>query len=123
MKRDMDLCRSILVELENKEQPVGWIDLAIHSYSAEEVSNHVRLLGEAGLIEAQNLTTHGGALWRPKRLTWAGHDFLDAAKNDGVWRKAKSLVLEKTGTLTLELLRMALSEVTKGLLAGKITLL
>ena len=122
MKRDLDLCRVILIELAEKEQPVGWIDLALPGYSAEAVSYHVRLLAEAGLIEAQDLTTHSGALWRPKRVTWAGHEFLDAAKNDGVWRKAKSFVVEKTGTLTLELLKLGLSEVTKGLLSGKITL-
>jgi hypothetical protein len=122
MKRDMDLCRTILVELEKREQPTGWIDLLIDDHPADEVSNHVRLLAEADLIEAQDLTTYGGSVWKPKRLTWAGHEFLHAAKNDGVWRKAVSLAMDRTGTLTLELLKVGLAEVTKGLLTGKITL-
>jgi hypothetical protein len=70
------------------------------------------LLAEAGLIEAQDLTTLSGSLWLPKRLTWAGHEFLDAAKNETVWRSAKAFVVEKTGTLTMELLKVGLSEVT-----------
>lgn len=122
MKRDMDLCRTLLIELESAEQLQGWVDLEIAGRSDEEVTYHIRLLQEAGLIEAQDLTTLTSTTWKAKRLTWAGHEFLSAAHNESVWTKAKSFVIEKTGTLSLELLKVGLSEVTKGLLTGKIPL-
>jgi len=60
-----------------------------------------------------------GSIWKAKRLTWAGHEFIEAARNDTVWHKTKTLVKEKTGTLTLEVLKLGLTEVTKGLLTGR----
>ena len=58
------------------------------------------------MIEAVDLSTMGGICWKPKRLTYAGHQFLDAARSDTVWQKAKSLVAKSTGTLTLEGLKL-----------------
>ncbi len=47
------------------------------------------LLHEAGLIDAEKLTSADGVCGKPKRLTYNGHEFLDAARSDAVWRKAK----------------------------------
>lgn len=52
-----------------------------------------------------------------KSLTWDGHEFLEAARDDSLWEKAKRLVLEKTGTLTFEALKLALMEAMKSSLA------
>ena len=41
-------------------------------------------------------------------LTWQGHEFLDAARNDTIWRKAKKKVLETTGGLAFDVLKAAL---------------
>ena len=38
------------------------------------------------------------------RLTMAGHDFLEAAKNEKIWKKAMKTVGEKGGTVTLGVL-------------------
>ena len=118
----MDLCRRILLQLEEQEQPAGWVDFGIEGYSSDEVSYHVRLLADAGLIEARDLTTMQSAEWKPKRLTWAGHEFIDAARNERIWCKTKALVIEKTGALTLDLLKAGLAEVARGLLSGKFSL-
>jgi len=42
------------------------------------------LLHEAGFIEAMDLSTLGGICWKPTRLTYNGHEFLDAARSDTV---------------------------------------
>ena len=58
-----------------------------------------------------------GMCWKPQRLTYSGHQFLDAARSDTVWQKAKSLTVKTTGTLTLEGLKFALPMILKSLIA------
>ncbi|HWM89533.1 MAG TPA: DUF2513 domain-containing protein [Thermoanaerobaculia bacterium] len=107
MKRDMDLARRILFAVE--EAPLdGETDLNFDDFSQEEISYHVMLLSEAGLIEAQDQSGYGGSDWQPERLTWAGHEFLDASRDQGRWEKAKKLVREKVGGLTFDALKAVL---------------
>ena len=103
MKRDMDLVRPILLRIEesNNDSRLGINDLEIPGYSSAEVSYHVMILNEAGLIETYHLSTMANDIWRPKRLTWSGHEFLDAARNDSIWKKAK----EKASSMNFELLK------------------
>ena len=118
MKRDMDLVREILLNVEALPFDGGFHDITIDGHTNEEITYHVMLLDEAGFIEAQDLTTMDGICWKPKRLTYAGHEFLDAARSDTVWQKAKAWTLKSTGTLTLEGLKLALPHVVKALIAS-----
>lgn len=111
MKRDMDLFRSLLLKVE--EQPftkefTGEYKSfgAIPGYSREEVIYHAQLAQDAGFIEAKFLP---GDDFFVQRLTYAGHEFLDAAREDKLWNKAKQTVLSNAGTLTVEALKIALS--------------
>ncbi|MBV9852527.1 MAG: DUF2513 domain-containing protein [Armatimonadetes bacterium] len=55
-----------------------------------ELAYHVKLLSQAGLIDVKHWQTgDGNEVWLPKTLTWQGHEFLDAARNDTTWNKAK----------------------------------
>ena len=108
MKRDMDLVRRILLAIEaepadpdaESEDPATGID-------ADEfrVSEHVRLVIEAGLVEGHVLSSIGGeaAPSHLQRLTWAGHDYLDAVRSDSVWRKVKESAAKHGLELTLDL--------------------
>ena len=100
MKRDMDLARRILQAVESSDgDPREYVELDfVDEQPKNFVSYHVVLLAEAGLIEAQDLVTYGydGYKWMPKRLTSAGHDFLDAARHEENWNEGKRL-LEKAG--------------------------
>ena len=63
MKRDFDLARTILLAIEANEEATGhsWITLGkINGYSQEQVSYHVRLLNQAELIEAIDLSDNLG---------------------------------------------------------------
>ena len=117
MKRDMDLVRSILLAIEaSEDDPRGWVELAsLEDRSDTEVSYHVKLMDQAGLIEADDLSTRGedGFQWQAKGLTWDGHEFLDAARNNSLWERAKRQTLEKTGGLSLELLKTTLINLGK----------
>lgn len=89
----MDLIRQILLKLEEAPYTGGWANLEIEKGLDDDVyAYHVQLLHEAGLIEAQDLSTLHGVAWKPKRLTWEGHEFLEAAREPSRWEKAKDVM-------------------------------
>lgn len=105
MKRDMELVREILLKTEAYPEGSGWVDLHIDGPSAEIVSYHVKIMAEAGLLEAHDLSTMGNFSWKPGALTWHGHEFLDAVRNDTVWKKTRELVKDKGGSVPFEVLQ------------------
>lgn len=112
MKRDMDLIRQILFKVEDAPDFNFPVLLKITEYSEEEITYHVKLLAQAGYIDARSI---GQDQWRPLALTWQGCEFLDAARNDEHWGKAKE-VLAKAGGQTFEILKMVLvAIITKNL--------
>lgn len=116
MKRDMDLVRSILIAIEASDNdPSRWIkDLDLcGDHRPEEVTSHLLLLHEAGLIEGQVLNTLDGVDYRVKRLTWEGHEFLDAARDDNLWKRGRDKVLKEVGALPFELLKAVLFQLAK----------
>ncbi len=50
------------------------------------------------------------------RLTWKGHEFLDAARNNTVWRKALAHVKKAGVAVTLPVLEDLLKKAAKDLL-------
>ncbi len=119
MKRDMDLIRALLLRLE--EHPHGNAPRAIEvdGYDADTIGYHFLIMAEAGLIVATPINVMGQTtpMAIPSRLTWAGHDFLDAAKDDERWGKAKAVV-GKLGDVSFDVLKSILtalaSEQAKG---------
>jgi hypothetical protein len=105
MKRDLDLVRKILFEVEKSPTPWGWVNLQIPGYSDEEISYHVKLLADAGLVQAKDLSSTAGFSWKPTALTWEGHEFLDAARNETVWNRTKEEVKQKGGAVSFEVLK------------------
>lgn len=88
---------------------------------AHTFASHVELMQSAGLVEARLLPRGGGvfAAAAVLRLTWAGADFLDAARSDTLWAKAKKSVIAPTASWTLDVLTSWLKEqVVKGLGSG-----
>ena len=114
----MDLIRKILLALEEKEDFEEPIVPEIPGVTTNEIYYHIKLLNEAGLIEAKDWSTDNGSEWVATSLTSPGHDFLDAARNETFWVKAKSLVQNSGGALTLEAMKVALDQVVKSALQG-----
>ena len=48
MKRDWDLCRKILLKIEEKYIDTAIMDLTIEEYSMEKVAYHCNIMHEAG---------------------------------------------------------------------------
>lgn len=97
MKRDLELVRKILLHLEkggDAGSPSGFHAFVDDGYEIGAIHYHVRLLHDAGLIEADEIVP---GQWWPERMTWSGHEFLDAARNEELWRETKQRVEKGTG--------------------------
>lgn len=103
MKLDKDLVREIMLAVEAYDEPQGWMNLTIDGKSDNEVSYHVMLLDEAGLISGINLGGIGSFEWQPRRLTYQGHEFLDTVRDGEVWKRTKEGA-EKVGGAGLGML-------------------
>lgn len=105
MKRDWNLIRQILLKLEEKPDTSGTIHPnQLTGYDEETVSEHMRLLSEARLIEVTGVRHNRNVptFCMARALTWQGHEFLDAVRNDSVWYRIGSLAKEKGIELTLD---------------------
>jgi predicted ArsR family transcriptional regulator len=117
MKRDLDLCRRILLAIE--EHPDARLDdePEFPDVPSEVVSYHIQLLVNAGLISAEPTGWgRGRPQWIVLRLTWAGHEFLDTARDDKVWDGAKKRIGDTVKSVSLDVLKSVLTEVTKSAL-------
>jgi len=120
MKRDMDLVRKILLTIE--ESPHGFFNEfpTIQGYSGEQVGYHSYLMIQAGLIEGADATTMDSESPEaiPTCLTWQGHEFLDACRNESVWTKAKEKIKSIGGEVPLDVLKTVLIEILKAQIMG-----
>lgn len=107
MVRDFELVRRILLEIQ--ALPADSIPDGIRfdgEYSDRVVDEHVALLIDAGLLEGVvSRNMDGSVSVFVFRLTWEGHDFLDAAANDTIWKKARDVVLKPSVSFSFDLLK------------------
>jgi DNA-binding transcriptional ArsR family regulator len=107
--RDMDLVRELLLKLESLPVRPGEVflfsghdpEIAIDGYSADQITYHLDLLREAGLIESPGSQPMLGVTF--ERLSWRGHDFLDSVRNPETWKKTKEGA-RKIGSWSVDLL-------------------
>jgi hypothetical protein len=87
MKREMDMVRDLLLKVESAG-PDG-VDA-----KNESEAYHMAIMDEAGLIHAAIARSGNGlpSAAHAIRLTWIGHEFVDAARSTANWRKAMNAV-------------------------------
>lgn len=113
MRRDMDLVRRIAVAAADLE--FGETLSELEGVDAYTFGEHVRLMVEADLIEAQVAGGYPEPIAIVTRLTWAGNDFVDAARDDALWKRAMTKVVKSGASFTFEILKEALkAEITQG---------
>lgn len=103
LKRDLDLIRRILLDIETQgESASGFAGLSSDRHDAEAIQYHVQLMHDAGLIVADELVP---GQWWPERITWAGHEFLDLARSNALWERTKRDVESKVGAAPFQVVR------------------
>jgi len=89
------LIRKLLLQLESLSSRPGEVfvlsgddsEIAVDGYSPDQITYHLELLKEAGLIECPGSQPMLGVTF--ERLTWHGHDFLDSVRNPETWTRTK----------------------------------
>jgi hypothetical protein len=102
LKRDMDLIRTLLLEIESGTtsfvtfplDPLGQKTLA-NPIETKLRGEHLHLLQTAGMIDVIREERVGGHMV-VRGLTWQGHEFLDNVRDPDIWRKTK----ERAKTVT-----------------------
>lgn len=110
MKRDMDLVRKILLAIEEQSYDYSQPNPAVDGYTTEQIEYHLLIMIDAKLIVGFEFPVGGGPKVFSERMTWQGHDFLEASRDEGRWSKAKG-IMTKIGGVTFEIMKQILTQV------------
>ena len=97
MKRDMDLVRKILLEIEEQYVSTAIYNLKVDGYPLETVAYHCKIMHEFGLISHYSANYANNTIYNfaVGGLTWEGNDYLDKIRDDSIWKKTKDTITEK----------------------------
>jgi hypothetical protein len=118
MKRDLDLVRQLMLQIEAlpAAPPV--------QYRMSEIEDpvllaHLELLIEAGLVNGRISRSQGtrGDVISVSGLSWQGHEWIEMVRSQSVWNEVKSAVLDGGGVLTFELTKAVAAKIFRARLA------
>ncbi len=113
MKRDWELIREILTELEKTQSSKACLrSNEVPNYDPDAVAYQMKLLIQAGLIEGLRGRMHCTAY----SLTWDGHEFLDMIRSKPVWDSAAALLKEKGVEMSIDAFKTAAKIATQRIL-------
>lgn len=134
MKRDWDLIRKLLTDIEEGRDVLAEIpteprlaDQTSEEYEQQlqefntaegRIAGHLELLIDCNFVEGLHVSrTSGGFSFSVAypRLTMAGHDLLDTMRSSTVWESIKSLAKKKGVELTFDAIKLLGSAVLKQL--------
>lgn len=110
MKRDFDLIRRILIDLENEPEAAARLfPQSFPEWPSETVNYHIWLLMQSGLVSGvcNHEQPRAGFNCYAVCLTWQGHEFLAAVRDDTAWRKLRQTLADKSVDLSFEALKAA----------------
>ena len=110
MKRDMDLIRALLLKLEDLIDEPGTAytldgqssEVEVEGFSENQITYHLELLRQAGFLDSPGSQPMLGISFMG--LTWAGHDFIDAVRDDDTWSRTRG-VAKRAGGWTFDVLK------------------
>ena len=105
MKRDFNLIREILLDIEKREGDSWSSAINVDGYPSNQITYHIKMLCDKGLIECKDISTLQGTNFLMKNLTFEGHDFLDAIREKAVWNKTCKYIKDKGGAFTLDIIK------------------
>jgi hypothetical protein len=121
MRRDMNLIREMMLELEQNSELNGRVSFDATASDLfpnikrddDTLTYHLLQIFDEGWVDGEYVEVSGDFII--KRITADGHDFIDAIRELGTWEKTVSLMRTAGGGT----LRLAL-EVAKGVLRSEI---
>lgn len=106
MKRDMDLVRKLLFELEKKGHIIAASDTMViegEDYDDRTIEYHLRILADSSFVAAEY--TSSGYISH-YRLTWQGHEFVESIRDDTRWSQLKE-ASAKAGAASIDAIAKA----------------
>lgn len=121
MKRDMDLVRKILFEVE-KLPPLTHSKITVDGYDMQEIAYHCEMLYRRGLIKlyhGDEIDAFDGVIdfW-VEDLTWEGHDFLEKIREDTTWNRTKKVLKDKGLPFVFETINTIVSAIVTAAAEG-----
>ena len=122
MKRDMDLCRSILFEIEEKYVDVALFNLQIPEFTMEQVAYHCKILHDAGLISAYDARFSDNHIdfFAVGSLTWEGHEFLDKIRQDTIWNRTKEVITKQGLPMAIDVVKQVTQSIVTSMTEGTV---
>lgn len=127
MKRDLDLLREILLQVEastfsSLPGATDWNTFKSDAASYQILRHHTQLLLERGFLRESSVILNAPdsngrptTQFLPDAMTDQGHDFLESVRDPELWRKTKSGA-EKLGSFSLDLVK----QIALGLIKTKL---
>jgi hypothetical protein len=103
MPRDMDLIRQLMLRFETGDVSVP------DGHTKEEVAYHVKQLIDAGFLDGETIMAPSPGKRLPREyfvrdITWKGHDFIKAVREDTLWNRTKEHFKSKAVPFTIDLI-------------------
>ena len=114
MKRDLDLVRQLLLQIEGL--PAG----PPAQYRTSEIEDpvllaHFELVIASGLVNGKISRSQSsrGDVISISGLTWEGHEWIEMVRSQSVWNATKSMLIDSGAALTYELTKVAASTILR----------
>ena len=111
MKRDMELIRRVMLAVEKSKDPYELVDPKFEGHTETEISYQIALLDDAGLLHGQDRSAIGIFRWSAGALTWSGHEFVEAVRDEAVWKEALTIAGMTDDGVVFEILQKALMQI------------
>jgi len=116
MKRDWDLIRDLLLDIEANLDPLKRsYKPKIEGRSDGEIYGHLVLLEDGGFITGRNTAASFHSEFMVHSITYNGFDFLDTVRDNSQWKKIKEYVKSKGAPVLLDTIKIAAVEILKNL--------
>lgn len=124
MKRDIELIRKILFEVEASSGAYDPADLEFYedAWSKEYIYYNVELMQNHGLIDATiQKGWHGNhSMCIIDGLTWDGADYLDTIRDNIVWKRTTETIKSVASSVSIETFRFTAQKIIEALITSNI---
>ena len=109
MRRDPEIIRNILLASEQckANDRISNLDIECNDGQEWDVSAHIKLLEQAGFIEAaisKEINPQQPHSCYIYCITWQGYEYLDSIRDPEIWSKTKQSISKVGGSLTVDLI-------------------
>tara|TARA_R110002126_G_scaffold124103_5_gene265942 strand:- start:20 stop:382 length:363 start_codon:yes stop_codon:yes gene_type:complete len=120
MKRDWDVIRQVLLEVEglSKSERSNFLYKASRIKDDTPQSEHAILLWRAGFLTGVDGSSQKEEELINPELTWQGHDLLATIRSQPIWDRVKLMSVDKGVELTFESVKLLGSIALKAVLGG-----